>query len=83
MTDANGLSPLDDDFYHLDGKTWIEIGHREAGWIYQKIADGQPTVIVLASPSRINAPTYAQFAEARDGRPYAELCAMFRKGVVV
>lgn len=83
MTDANGLSPLDDDFYHLDGKTWIERGYTNSGWIYQKIADGQPVMIVLASPSRINAKTYEQFCEARDGRPYAELRAMFGKGVAM
>lgn len=81
MTDANGNGPLNDDFYHLDGRTWIERGYTNSGWIYQKIADGQPVMVVLASPNRLDVPTYKQFCEARDGRPYEQTIAVFGKGV--
>jgi len=64
MTDANGNSPLSDDFYRLDRTTWVEHGYTNHGWIYQKIADKMPMPLILASTLRINAPTFAEWCRS-------------------
>ena len=77
MTDANGNDPTQAEFYELNRSTWIETGSTEAGWMYQKIADGQIVPLIIATKNRVQAMTYRQYCEMRDGRPYAEIVKPF------
>lgn len=81
MIDENGNTPDMDDFYCLDAKTWVERGHSNSGWIYQKIADGQLMPVMVASGNRLNSLIYEQFCEISDGRPYSQIVSDFSRGM--
>ena len=80
MTDASGYDPTMPEFYQPDSASWIETGATNTGWMYQKIADGQIMPLIVASKSRVQALTYRQYCEHRDGRPYSETVAAFKTG---
>ena len=79
MTDANGYDSTQPEFYELNQSTWIEVCGTNSGWMYQKIADGQIMPLIIATKNRVQAVTYRQYCEMRDGRPYAEIIAPFKQ----
>lgn len=82
MTDMNGKTPDDAEFYELDDKTWICVGYGKCKitktkvediWIYQKIADADNIPYYKSSVDRLNVLTYKQWREFMTGKKWIEI----------
>ena len=92
MKDSNGLTEDDEDFFRIDGKTWIYEGqpnhlfvgkenHHTEGilYIYRKIANGELIDLVKADSYYIPAMTYKDFRERQTGMKWEDLLKNYEK----
>ena len=73
MIDAWGKTPETDGFNVPDSQSWIFIGRTGTGYAYQKHAEGHLLPMVVSSEIDIHAPTYREWAESLEGRPWHEI----------
>ena len=81
MTDANGLTALDADFYRPDAVTWVLRDRIDTMRIYQKIAGRDVLPVYVSSTMDCGALEYRVWVEKIEGRAYQDVCKMFAKGV--
>lgn len=80
MTDANGLTALDDDFYRPDPVTWVRVATVDAMNIYQKVIGSQTLPLVVSCNMDCHALEYRVWVEKVEGKAYQDVCKMFAKG---
>lgn len=81
MTDAHGNEPASDDFMRLDADTWVLRERTDTMRIYQKLIGRDPVPVFVSSTMDCGAPDYRDWVAAIEGRPYVEVCKMFKGGV--
>lgn len=81
MTDANGLTALDADYYRPDPVTRVRVARVNSLNIYQKVIGTQTLPLVVSSAMDCGAMEYRVWVEKIEGIPYDEVCKMFAKGV--
>lgn len=82
MTDANGLTALDADFYRPDPVTWVRVAWVNSLNIYQKVIGAQTLPLVVSCNMDCHALEYRVWVEKVEGKAYQDVCKMFAKGVV-